>query len=180
MLSTRVLALRSPYHFFLQPVPPPRPWTKVKTATRSSQPRHGMQLKWTPSGPEVRSKNAVVVLRRFEETLRSLYWRKIALPADESNLTSLPPREYLSALLQPVADLFNQLHSPRVLTTPMRSVSVELCEAIYRATFVAEDLEQWKSGVPYIVSVPDNLFDSHGTVSPTTQTALSKTIEHQP
>ena len=190
MLITRgAVALKSPYHFFLQTVPsPPRQWTKVgKTATCGSRKTgHEVRLKWMPS--ELGCKDTAFILPRFEATLRGLYWRKIALPADESNLASyvlsvmslpvlnnvapsLQPKEYLSALLQPVADLCNQLHLPHVLRKPMRSVSVRLCDseyhlfsltyanvssliaAIYGATFVAEDLDRWKEGVPFIVSV---------------------------
>lgn len=52
--------------------------------------------------------------------------KRYHLPISTNLSHSLPPKEYLVALLQPVADLCNQLHTPRVLKTPMSSVSVDL------------------------------------------------------
>ncbi|KZT63207.1 hypothetical protein DAEQUDRAFT_770806 [Daedalea quercina L-15889] len=93
---------------------------------------------------------------------------------------SLPPDEYLAALLRPIADICNQLHSPKVLKTPMKCVGVELGNSVYGATFIAEDFKNWRATSPFILSVPDNLFEPNGEPSLNAQFALSKIIERDP
>ena len=53
---------------------------------------------------------------------------------------SVSPSEYLMTLLRPIAELFNQLHSPRVLKMPVKCISIDFdfgeCGSLVRRFFV--------------------------------------------
>ncbi|TFK31446.1 hypothetical protein BDQ12DRAFT_729555 [Crucibulum laeve] len=101
-------------------------------------------------------------------------------PAEESISSNLSPREYLTALLRPIADIYNQLHSPKVLKTPMEYIHVDFGESIWGATFTAEEFKIRRVTAPIVLCLPNDLFDSKGKVSSRIEYALSKALEFKP
>ena len=89
-----------------------------------------------------------------------------------SVLCSLSPSEYLMMLLRPIADICNQLRSPRYLKTPLECIPLDFgqCEltsshfslhqylnahsiAVYGATFTAEVIKPWTLTSTIILSL---------------------------
>src|SRR6266511_3706371 len=84
----------------------------------------------------------------------------------DRNFGSVSPSQYLITLLQPITNIFNQLHSQDVLKTPMECKCLDFgeCEstflpshltlcsvAICGATFIAEDFESRRLTAPIII-----------------------------
>ncbi|KAI0783445.1 hypothetical protein C8Q75DRAFT_783049 [Abortiporus biennis] len=127
-------------------------------------------------------KRLAAALQEFQNNLRSAHIRRIYWPdATAFDLeTSSSPSEYLRTLLQPIADIFNQLHTVYVLKTPMKCVSVDLGNDVVGVTFTADDFTRWKATFhpPLIVFIPDNLFESNGTLTCEAKYAVSKALEY--
>lgn len=111
-------------------------------------------------------------------------------------------------LLQPVPDIFNQLHSPQCLKMPMRCIHFDFghCEstllfdinhfsvyllAICGATFMADEFKPWGLTAPIVLPCvreihdamfpqSEILFYSDGQVSSRVEYALSRALEHTP
>ncbi|KIM43985.1 hypothetical protein M413DRAFT_433218 [Hebeloma cylindrosporum] len=162
-------------------VPPP-PRHSPKPISPSCQTLTGsIPLQWQESKND---KTPFYKLGRLQSTLRLVHKRKVSWPTEESNLSDLPPGEYLTTLLQPIADLFSQLHRPQVLKTPMECISVDFKfgESICGATFTAEDFNDESPPLvaPFIVSLPDKLFNTNGQVSSRVECILSKCLQYKP
>ncbi|KAJ3541368.1 hypothetical protein NM688_g6094 [Phlebia brevispora] len=135
------------------------------------------QLPWSEIATATDPKILKSVLYRFQRILRFVHKRKIMWPTEDAYPSDLRPSEYLSTLLQPVADLFNQLHSPEVLETPMECVQINFAEAsLSGVTFTAEDLKHQDVLIPITLSLPDELFTPNGEVAPPVQIALSNAL----
>jgi len=125
-------------------VPLPRPWPDVISPT----PTIPVRFQWQESED---NRALVIPLEDLQMALRSVHKRKVTWPADESYLSgylyyfitvqcsnffwgSLSPSEYLRMLLQPIADLFNQLCISQHGKTPVGCISVDLgdCESTPR------------------------------------------------
>ncbi|CAL1712994.1 unnamed protein product [Somion occarium] len=178
MSSTVSTCLRHPDHIFLDAPPPPPPWIGSVSSLQDQTSTISAQLEWTKS--KEGDESLYRVLSRLQAALRSVHKRKMMWPAEECIPSDFSPSEYLMMLLRPIADIFNQLHSPDVLKTPMECISVDLGDSVYGATFVAEDLDLWKIAAPVVLSLPNDLFNSNGEVSSRVQSALSKTLAYQP
>ncbi|KZT02266.1 uncharacterized protein LAESUDRAFT_815464 [Laetiporus sulphureus 93-53] len=175
MQSTGSTSLIRPDHIFSNAPPPPWPRTTAVSPVMNENSTVFSQLKWKESRGD--DKTLAGVLSHLQGTLRSVHNRKVMWPAEESIPSDPSPDKYLMMLLQPIADLFNQLRSPLVLKTPMECISVDFGDSIYGATFAAEDFSRWATSAPVILSLPDDLFNSRGEVSSRVQSALSKALE---
>ena len=183
------MALRHPDKIFTTALPPPPPWPAPTSPSPSPT---WKTLHWKESGPD--DKTLTGVLLRLQYALRSVHKRKISWPVEASSSSkyayfttlllpvnsvvshilgnSLTPNEYLLSLLGPIPDIFNQLHSPRYLKTPMKCISVDFdhCQsifptffplhfkmnvhslAIFGATFEAENFKLWRLTPPMVLS----------------------------
>ncbi|CAL1707803.1 unnamed protein product [Somion occarium] len=178
MSSTGSTSLRHPDQIFSTPPPPLPPWTGP-VSPLLKQSLTVSQLNWTKSSEDDRTLSRVLWF--LQRTLRSVHKRKVTWPAEESIPSDFSPSEYLmTVILRPIADLFNQLHSPSVLKTPMKCISVDLGDSTYGATFEAEDFGPQMLAAPIIALLPDDLFNSRGEVSPPVHSALSKALGCKP
>ncbi|KAI0091013.1 hypothetical protein BDY19DRAFT_1046776 [Irpex rosettiformis] len=139
----------------------------------SSAPRIPV-LQWKKSKPGNSKLSGVLSI--LQRILRSVYRRKVSWPADESYLAMLSAKEYLWYLLQPITNMYNELHAPGALPNPVECVHVDLGEFINGVTFVAPGNILWDN-IPVVLSFPGPLFDRQGYPSPQTLLAVSKAIE---
>ena len=190
-ILSRSTSLRHPDKIFSTlPLPPP-PWPTSTSLLPSPAWTTSSSLQWTEAahGDSTLTTRA---LRRLQTALRFNHKRKIFWPAEESRsskyvylwitawatkthysvLCSLSPSEYLMMLLRPIADICNQLRSPRYLKTPLECIPLDFgqCEltsshfslhqylnahsiAVYGATFTAEVIKPWTLTSTIILSL---------------------------
>ncbi|GJJ06695.1 hypothetical protein Clacol_000890 [Clathrus columnatus] len=175
MSSTMSLSLIHPDKIFTDVPPLPRPWTISPQLTPSQG--SSVSLKWKESRGLHRGP-----LRRFQTALRTVHKRKVTWPVDESALSDLPPEKYLKSLMQPIADLFTQLRSLKVVKRPVECISIELGEFIYGVTFSVEtDLSGWLGTPPIILALnTKDLVDADGRIGFPVEYALSKALDYNP
>ncbi|KAI0091005.1 hypothetical protein BDY19DRAFT_991597 [Irpex rosettiformis] len=137
-------------------------------------------LWWKKCSPE--NSRLKTTLSKLANTLRSVHKRKVSWPADESHLATLPASEYLQHLLQPITNLYNELHAPGAFPNPVECIRVDLGNDINGATFAARgaNLRLWEGKIPIVLSFPEALFDLQGNPSIRTISAVFKALEHDP
>ncbi|TFK37015.1 hypothetical protein BDQ12DRAFT_736436 [Crucibulum laeve] len=173
-------SLRHPHQIFSGvSVPSPPPWPAPTSPSLSQTFTTSSSLQWKESKDQ-NKKRVARVLSHLQRNLRSVHKRKVAWPAEESISPNLSLSEYLMAILRPIVDLFNQLHSPNVLKTPMEYVQLDFGESILGATFTAEDFKIQCLTAPIVLCLPNSLFDSKGNISSHVEYALSKALEFKP
>ncbi|TFK41411.1 hypothetical protein BDQ12DRAFT_733692 [Crucibulum laeve] len=173
------MSLRHPHRIFSEAyVPGPPPWPAPALPSSSQTFTASSSLQWKESKDP--NKRVARLLSHLQRDLRFVYKRKVAWPTEESISFNLSLSEYLTAILRPIADLFNQLHSPKVLKTPMKYVHLDFGESILGATFTAEDFKIRRLTAPIVICLPDSLFDSEGKISSRIEYALSKALEYKP
>ncbi|KAI0091631.1 hypothetical protein BDY19DRAFT_991317 [Irpex rosettiformis] len=183
MSSTRPVSLKHPDQIFTISTSLSLPLTRSALHPAcSNQTSLGLEpllLRWKECQPDDRSLSRV--LRNLQQTLRSVHKRKILWPVNEAHLSSLEPKEYLKALLQPVASIFNQLHGDGVpmLYHEARLFNFSLA-VLCGATFAANDFHRWSLTPPIVLTLPDAIFDSQGNPSPLVLSALSRAIKCTP
>ncbi|KAH9478628.1 hypothetical protein JR316_0009085 [Psilocybe cubensis] len=123
--------------------------------------------------------------RKFFECLRSLHdgvsynrKRRVEWPVESANPSSLSPADYMQALISPVTRIFDQLHDSDLFVRQKDLIGctkVDLGNSIVGVTFTAQEYKEWNLSPPYILFVPDELFEPDGrTCSPGVELALSK------
>ncbi|KAI0091006.1 hypothetical protein BDY19DRAFT_904509 [Irpex rosettiformis] len=172
MSTTPVTILKSPNDVFSIPPPAPCPWT-----SSTPPPPRTPALWWKKCSPE--NSRLKSTLSGLANTLRCVHKRKVSWPADESFLSTLPTTEYLQHLLQPITNLYNELHAPGAFPNPVECVRVNLGNGMNGVTFVARGAKLWE-GIPIVLSFPEALFDTQGNPSLRTISAVSKALEYDP
>ncbi|GJJ06689.1 hypothetical protein Clacol_000884 [Clathrus columnatus] len=162
------MSLIYPDKIFTNVPPLPRPWLKpVPAIPPQSTPSPTAGLKWKESkglhhGP----------LTGLQTALHTVHKRKVKWPADESTLANLSPDEYLKALLQPTADLFNQLRSLEEVKKPLFMGSHFSLETESRG---------WLGTPPIVLALnAEDYLNTNGKFGPYVEYALSKASDYNP
>jgi hypothetical protein len=143
-----------PTQIFSKAVPHPEPWpTPIPPLPMCGPWNSSSSQEWKEA--EDKEKTVRRALSNFQRALRFAHKRKVDWPTAEcisskyahssvllQLLTRLPhrqPSEYLTTLLSPIANIFNQLHSPDVLKTPMEYIPLTFgeCECALSVSFSA-------------------------------------------
>ncbi|KAF8162116.1 hypothetical protein BJ912DRAFT_1006667 [Pholiota molesta] len=167
-----------PTQIFSKAVPHPQPWPTPIPPLSSGSWSSSSSREWKEA--ENNEKTIRRALSNFQRALRFAHKRKVDWPTAECDSSKLRPSEYLTTLLSPIANIFNQLHSPDVLKTPMEYIPLAFGESIYGATFKADEFEFRKLIPPIFLCLPGELFDSKGNVSSRVEYALFKAFEYSP
>ncbi|KAL4249360.1 hypothetical protein ABKN59_006897 [Abortiporus biennis] len=178
--STRSTSLRRPHEIFtISPPSPPQRWT----TTLSQLPTGRLNAVSVTEYKKVEGlqKTLHTVLHRFQGSLRNASRRMIRWPDEVSLPPDTTPSQYLKLLLEPIADLFNQLHTASTLQTPVEYIEVNLGNSMSGITFTAYDFRMTRvtSNTPLVLYIPYELFDSD-RLSLAVQHALSKSFEYNP
>ncbi|KAH9482256.1 hypothetical protein JR316_0004354 [Psilocybe cubensis] len=154
-------------------LPPAPPHSLPPFTTFPSTPPHSVKH-W---------KADVSAHRKLYHCLQSLHksvgynrHRIVEWPVESSDTSRLPLGDYMQSLISPIAKLLNTLHSPELLQgNPMGCVKVELGNFIVGATFTTKEFKVYSVYPPYILFVPDELFEPDGqTCSAGLKFAFSK------
>jgi hypothetical protein len=148
-----------PTQIFSKAVPHPQPWPTPIPPLPSGPWTSSSSQEWREA--ENKEKTIRKALSGFQSALRFAHKRKVDWPTTEcvsskydyfskplELLTTLScrlePSEYLSTLLSPIANIFNQLHSPDVLKTPMEYIPLAFgeCECAPSFSFSATQHQQ--------------------------------------
>ncbi|KAJ8508887.1 hypothetical protein ONZ45_g8894 [Pleurotus djamor] len=147
------------------------PWANDASVISSQQAAKVRGLTWKEC-PE-NSRTLERVLRSLQEMLGSVRKHKLQWPTFNSELSTIPPGEYLTRLLEPIPNIYNQLRSESALKTPMECVAVELGDSSHALTFTAKDFKRWSVIPPVVVAIPFKLFEAKGALSSSAQAALA-------
>ncbi|KAJ3559981.1 hypothetical protein NP233_g11131 [Leucocoprinus birnbaumii] len=182
----------SPHTIFPRPLPPPPSWwlrdryspdeqspgyqkspSSPPANLGSPKQSNATDMDWQEKLPEdLKTRRNLGVL---QSCLRYLHRWKIHWPIDESTLPNSSPVQYLEALLSPICEIFNQLHSESVLQkAPMRLIQFTSDDSMQAFSFAAdEDFERLTVTPPVVLLLRQNMFDRSGSVTWELRNSLS-------
>ncbi|KAG8816718.1 hypothetical protein FRC18_000857 [Serendipita sp. 400] len=161
----------------VSPSPPPKlptPTIANDIGTRAST--------WSYRDANPTESNLKWLIRSFTSSLRNAHRKTLTWPSSAANTEKMEIAQYVrEILLQPVADLFNQLYSKRVIVTPLyweKHKDDQICAF----TLEVDDFHRIQpiNPPPTMVFIPNQLFSDDGIPSSRLVDTLERAYKIKP